>query len=417
MPSSAKRIRQKANEPNEKTKEMQSTDSRHKRTLANTREIFIKENAIIHLLMKGIKGKEHVIQLNDGAGDVDPEPIKLNLRSGEEQTISLRIVNLGEPSDMSITPSESIRGVVQLQKTGYYVVLEETVPISVRMPKSAEVVRGELNIKSGQRETSVLVQMVNADPSSSNSSIEGPEEVKKHSPDASEEDFEEKRPSRKPAHITSRFSPARPAQEEDYEAKQESQDDDKEEDESSVDDERPNGRRRANGGLEIDDLFKMGYERPDVEREEPFVEKTPRNEHAASYQVSTEINRRSQAASRDRYYKSEENTYWRESQEGDHPGYADYGGYRADMYDAARYDPDRDEPGDKYGAEEFFRRNFNFRGGANRPIAPAIMIIALVLLLYATFIHAKLPLFPGALACSILIVTLIIWVAANLIKA
>jgi hypothetical protein len=50
-------------------------------------------------------------------------------------------------------------------------------------------------------------------------------------------------------------------------------------------------------------------------------------------------------------------------------------------------------------------------------IIPAALFLALVIVLVLTFITESIPEFPGALASSILIVTLIIYGAATLLKA
>jgi len=50
-------------------------------------------------------------------------------------------------------------------------------------------------------------------------------------------------------------------------------------------------------------------------------------------------------------------------------------------------------------------------------VIPAAIFLALVAALVLTFITESIPEFPGALASSILIVTLIIYGAATLLKA
>ena len=50
-------------------------------------------------------------------------------------------------------------------------------------------------------------------------------------------------------------------------------------------------------------------------------------------------------------------------------------------------------------------------------VIPAALFLALVIVLVLTFITESIPEFPGALASSILIVTLIIYGAATLLKA
>ena len=58
-----------------------------------------------------------------------------------------------------------------------------------------------------------------------------------------------------------------------------------------------------------------------------------------------------------------------------------------------------------------------FGGLGALKVIPAALFLALVIVLVLTFITESIPEFPGALASSILIVTLIIYGAATLLKA
>ncbi|MEM0498727.1 MAG: hypothetical protein QW781_04415 [Methanothrix sp.] len=87
---------------------------------------------------------EYVIRINDSAGEGDPEPIFLRLPPGGSDEIRLRVVNLGEPTNLAVKTDQSITRYVKPEKMNHYIVLEETIPISVRMPESAETVSGDL---------------------------------------------------------------------------------------------------------------------------------------------------------------------------------------------------------------------------------------------------------------------------------
>lgn len=87
---------------------------------------------------------EYVIRINDSAGEGEPEPISLRLPPGGSDEIRLRIVNLGEPANLVVKTDQSIIRYVKPEKVNHYIVLEETIPISVRMPETAEMVSGDL---------------------------------------------------------------------------------------------------------------------------------------------------------------------------------------------------------------------------------------------------------------------------------
>lgn len=87
---------------------------------------------------------EYVIRINDSAGEGEPEPISLRLPPGGSDEIRLRVVNLGEPTNLAVKTDQSILRYVKPEKTNHYIVLEETIPISVRMPETAETVSGDL---------------------------------------------------------------------------------------------------------------------------------------------------------------------------------------------------------------------------------------------------------------------------------
>jgi hypothetical protein len=75
--------------------------------------------------------------------------------------------------------------------------------------------------------------------------------------------------------------------------------------------------------------------------------------------------------------------------------------------------------GEPEGREAFplLDRLGGYGGQATMQVIPAAIFLALVIALVLTFITESIPEFPGALASSILIVTLIIYGAATLLKA
>jgi len=64
-----------------------------------------------------------------------------------------------------------------------------------------------------------------------------------------------------------------------------------------------------------------------------------------------------------------------------------------------------------------FGREVGFGEMASQKVVPAFIFLVLVSVLILTFVTESIPEFPGALGSSILIVTLIIYGAATLLKA
>ena len=75
---------------------------------------------------------DHVVHINNGSGAA--RPIVLRLLPGEETIFNLKVVNHGEPSNISLQASSPVFKAVRLRKPNHYVVMEETIPIMARMP-------------------------------------------------------------------------------------------------------------------------------------------------------------------------------------------------------------------------------------------------------------------------------------------
>lgn len=93
----------------------------------------------------------HVVKINDSAGDAKPEPIILRMSPGEERPISLRIVNLGNPTNVRLAIGGAISRAVELDKVNHYIVLEETVAITARMPQDGGMLDGEILVQSDSK--------------------------------------------------------------------------------------------------------------------------------------------------------------------------------------------------------------------------------------------------------------------------
>ncbi len=102
---------------------------------------------------------EYVIRINDSAGESDPEPIILRLPPAAREKIYLRVVNLGEPTNLVLDADQSIARYIKPDRSNHYIVLEEIVPISVTMPDS-QPTSGDLVLitDSGSRRIPVTLE-------------------------------------------------------------------------------------------------------------------------------------------------------------------------------------------------------------------------------------------------------------------
>ncbi|MDD2755261.1 MAG: hypothetical protein PHS80_07000, partial [Methanothrix sp.] len=101
---------------------------------------------------------DHVVHINNGSGAA--KPIVLRLLPGEETIFNLKILNDGEPSNISLLASNPVFKAVRLKKTDHYVVLEEIVPILARMPTDKKRLDGEILLSSSGGESRVPITLL-----------------------------------------------------------------------------------------------------------------------------------------------------------------------------------------------------------------------------------------------------------------
>jgi hypothetical protein len=89
---------------------------------------------------------DYVVHINDG--DEEAKPIVLRLLPGEETIFELRLVNHGDPSNISVDTSPHLIKAMRLKKSNHYVEREEVIPVLARMPDNVERVDGELLVTS-----------------------------------------------------------------------------------------------------------------------------------------------------------------------------------------------------------------------------------------------------------------------------
>lgn len=99
------------------------------------------------------------VQINDNAGGQKPETLALQLHPGEKRTTWIRVVNLGDPSNLSIKVLGSIIGALKPRKANHYIVLEESISLSVQMPNDVDMLSGEIILRSDEETTSIPVTL------------------------------------------------------------------------------------------------------------------------------------------------------------------------------------------------------------------------------------------------------------------
>lgn len=96
---------------------------------------------------------DFVVHINDGSEAV--RPIVLSVLPGEEATFNLRIVNHGEPSNVTLSSSDP--SVLLMSRPDRYVVMEETVPVRATIPPRKARLDGEILLLTDRDRVSVPV--------------------------------------------------------------------------------------------------------------------------------------------------------------------------------------------------------------------------------------------------------------------
>jgi len=342
---------------------------------------------------------DYVIHINNGSETV--KPIVLRLLPGEETIFNLKVINHGEPSNISLEASDPVFKAVRLKKRDRYVVMEETVPIMARMPADTARLDGEILLTSSAGESKVPISLLR-EPEDPGDDLEDPgllgdpdlkddlendlsDLAKEGDGDESEEKDEE----------------AEDAEDgDDFEEIEQNRRPDDEEDEREVrriefsrdrDLQRyKSASRPANMGVNPEERSK---ERPDAS-----------TERHVDGQIEGHIEEHTDLPMSPSGYQ------------GDHQG------LRQDPASGIREYPFPSEAAPEIADEEEGYREQegifdNFVGWGTLQVIPAVIFLILISVLVLTFITESIPVFPGALASSILIVTLIIYGAATLLKA
>ncbi len=442
---------------------------------------------------------DHVVHINNGSGAA--RPIVLRLLPGEETIFNLKVVNDGEPSNISLLASSPVFKAVRLKKPDHYVVLEEIIPILARMPANKKRLDGEILLSGSHGESRVPITLLrdSEDPGDDleDPGLQGDEELKDDlmgdaleredtSNDRDEEEEEDEDADLAPRRRDSRDREDADDEDEDEEdspgIRRVKRSEDEDEDENEETEKEPRRiafsrdkdlqryrsatRQQRAGGIESRGEkrgLKPAVSRVDKDRNddrsdrysnarigrdrEDEIESDAEDDNS---RVETRSNTRIDDRFVDPSNRQDEGPRFiprkvplGEQEERKEEGTQEWkrapSGYEEDRYQGISQGPDsesREIPTSAAEREErspeepevysepnegpesiYLDRLGGFGGLGSLKVIPAALFLALVIVLVLTFITESIPEFPGALASSILIVTLIIYGAATLLKA
>jgi hypothetical protein len=317
---------------------------------------------------------DYIVHINNGS--VATRPIVLRLLPGEETIFNLKVVNHGEPSNISLKASSPVFKAVRLKKPDHYVVMEEIIPILARMPANEKRLDGEILLSGSAGESRVAITLLrdSEDPGDDleDPGLRGDEELK--------DDWEEEA--------------------------SEDEDKDGEYEEGEAEETEKEHRR-------------ISFSRDrDLHRYKSASRPLP-GENAAESRKELCVPLR--GANREDIGCSTDESFVDKNVKIDEGPQASMRKSRAENMERQATDEPQDytepvEPGDDEIRSRVLLLD-NFWGLGSLQVIPAAIFLALVIVLVLTFITESIPEFPGALASSILIVTLIIYGAATLLKA
>ncbi len=342
---------------------------------------------------------DYVIHINNGNETV--KPIVLRLLPGEETIFNLKVINHGEPSNISLEASDPVFKAVRLKKRDRYVVMEETVPIMARMPADTARLDGEIFLTSNAGKSKVPISLLR-EPEDPGDDLDDPgligdpdlkdgldSDLPDQASESIDDNSEEKSDGEEDAENEDNFEGTEQNLRSDYE-----------EDERDV--------RRI--------VFSRDRDLQSYKSASQPV-KTVRNpEEAENERAETSIEKRRDGQIESRNEESADSLESLSGYQEDHRELRQDPEYVKREYpfpqDASPEIAEEEEGYEKQGG--IFD---NFEGWGTLQIIPAVILLILISVLVLTFITENIPVFPGALASSILIVTLIIYGAATLLKA
>jgi hypothetical protein len=317
-----------------------------------------RETAEIFIQYYGLSLREGGLSLDYtihiNNGAGETAPIVLRLFAGEETSFNLHLVNHGEPSNVSLETSDPLLKAVLLKRPEHFVVAEETIPVLARMPEKVHRLDGEIFVTSSLGKSAVPISLIRQAEDPGDDQDELPSQIP--DPDLSE---------------------------------MEDDDGEEGEEESLEEDE-------GEGG----DGETAAEKEPDDEVEEGERIRFSRHRDLVSYK----------AASRPQSVVEKREIQGSPAEPATDPA------LQVAVHQENDYSPPEAEPeeGDESSGKAILGLD---RRKAVQLVPAAVFLLMIVSLLLLTFYAQSIPEFLGALASSILIVTLIIYGAATLLKA
>jgi hypothetical protein len=101
---------------------------------------------------------DHEVHINNGGKDA--RPIIFHLLPGEETIFNLKVINHGPPANISLQASNPLFKAVRLKKPDHHVTDEEVIPVLARMPVDRRRLDGEIILSAGGRESHVPITLL-----------------------------------------------------------------------------------------------------------------------------------------------------------------------------------------------------------------------------------------------------------------
>lgn len=311
---------------------------------------------------------DYFVHINDGTEEV--KPIVLRLLPGEETIFELRVVNHGDPSNISVDASPPLIKAMRLKRSNHYVESEEVIPVLARMPDNTEKVDGELLVTSESGTSRIPISLISE------------EEAFRGEDNDGEEDGEESLEIKN-----------------DYDGYED------EDDEVGSESEEIRDTDADSSGGEAYQNYRSPTHR--IGSSGDWI--APEHREARNYVASVD---------------NEGGRSW--SDPGSSRGSQEYGQANVGEREAPYYSNESDcssgegasnQSPDEDAEEEETRGGLFGLDIVSEQIVPILMFVLIIVVLALTFYSSTIPEFLGALTSSILIVTLIIYGAATLLKA
>lgn len=331
-----------------------------------TGEIFIKYYCQSYLEYGGLD-TDYFVHINDGTKEV--KPIVLHLLPGEETIFELRVVNHGDPSNISVDASPPLIKAMRLKRSNHYVESEEVIPVLARMPDNTEKVDGELLVTSESGTSRIPISLISEEETfqggDNDDEEDGPESLEIKNDYEEYEDGDDE--------VGSESEEIRDT------------DVDSSGGEAYQNYRSPTHRIGRSGDWIAPEHREAMNHRASVDGEEGRLWSDPSRRGSQEYSQANVGEREAP------YY----------SNEGDSSSGED-----------ASYPSQDDVAGEEETRVGLFGLDI-----VSEQIVPILMFVLIIVVLALTFYSSTIPEFLGALASSILIVTLIIYGAATLLKA